>query len=123
VLIQRVFETKVILSPVCHFLTKTCSAVPLLGKYHLARRSHKGTVQRDFLIFIKQLILALIDMPEISLESYRISIELFLFEMLKNLLPAINDSSESKKSLSNPFKMFLEIFLKRLPAVTSDSSL
>jgi hypothetical protein len=59
----------------------------------------KGTVQRDFLtpvFFTKRLILVSIDMPQSDFEIFRILTELFVLKLLKNQLPAINYSEESK---------------------------
>jgi hypothetical protein len=60
----------------------------------------KGTVQRDFLtpvFFTKRLILVSIDMPQSNFEIFRILTELFVLKLLKNQLPAVNYSEESKK--------------------------
>jgi hypothetical protein len=59
----------------------------------------KGTVQRDFLtpvFFTKRLILVSIDMPPSDFEIFRILRELFVLKLLKNRLPAVNYSEESK---------------------------
>jgi hypothetical protein len=60
----------------------------------------KGTVQRDFLtpvFFTKLLILVSIDMPLSDFEIFRILTELYVLKFLKNQLPAVNYSKESKK--------------------------
>jgi hypothetical protein len=59
----------------------------------------KGTVQRrdfDFRFFIKRLILVPIDTPKSDFGFCRIFVELFVFEIPRNRLPAIIDSGESK---------------------------
>jgi hypothetical protein len=59
----------------------------------------KGTVQQDFLtpvFFTKRLILVSIDMPQSDFKIFRILMELFVLKLLKNQLPAVNYSEESK---------------------------
>jgi hypothetical protein len=59
----------------------------------------KGTVQRDFLtpvFFTKRIILVSIDIPKSDLEICRTLVELFVLELSKNRLLAVNDRGESK---------------------------
>ncbi len=75
----------------------------------------KGTVQRDFLtpfFFTKWLILVSRDMPQSDFEIFRILTELFVLKLLKNRLPAVNYSEESKTEpkvthIFYSFEMFL----------------
>jgi hypothetical protein len=64
----------------------------------------KGTVQRDFLplFFLKLLTLIAVDMSRSNFEFREIFVELFVFEVSKNQLPAVKNSGESKLGHMQP---------------------
>jgi hypothetical protein len=78
-------------------LFKLMFAVDTAG---LARNTNlKGQSNEIFLLpifFTKRIVLVSVDMPKSDFEICQILVELFILKFSTNLLPAVNDSGESK---------------------------